>query len=184
MLSRSGGIRPPIRKRTRVALSFSEREEISRGIASDCSLRSIASQLDRAPSTISREVKRNGGLHHYRASGADQAAWGRAHRPKPCKLILNKPLCRQVVNKLQRHWAPPQIAGWLKREYPGDKGNHVSHETIYKSLFIQARGALKKSCFNPLEPNVRSEDPSTLLRRKKVWDRSPTGSRFENVLPV
>lgn len=178
VLSRSGGIRPPIRKRTRLALSLSEREEISRGIASDGSLRSIASQLDRAPSTISREVKRNGGLHHYRASGADQAAWGRAHRPKPCKLILNKPLCRQVVNKLQRHWAPQQIAGWLKREYPGDEGNHVSHETIYKSLFIQARGALKKE----LLQHLRTQ--RTIRRSKHSSQKKKGLGQITNIVSI
>ena len=178
VLSRSGGIRPPIRKRSRVALSLSEREEISRGIASDDSLRSIAQQLGRAPSTISREVKRNGGLHHYRASGADQAAWGRAHRPKPCKLVLNKPLCRQVVNKLQRHWAPQQIAGWLKREYPGDEGTHVSHETIYKSLFIQARGALKKELF----AHLRTQ--RTIRRSKHATQKKKGLGQITNMVSI
>jgi IS30 family transposase len=144
VLSRSGGIRPAVRKRSRLALSLSEREEISRGIARDDSLRSIAQQLGHAPSTISREVQRNGSLDQYRASEAEQAAWDRAHRPKACKLITHPTLRARVVNKLQLQWAPQQIAGWLKRAYPGDEGTHVSHETIYKSLFIQARGALKK----------------------------------------
>jgi IS30 family transposase len=138
VLSRSGGIRPAVRKRSRLALSLSEREEISRGIARDDSLRSIAQQLGRAPSTISREVQRNGSLDQYRASEAEQAAWDRAHRPKACKLITHPTLRARVVNKLQLQWAPQQIAGWLKRAYPGDEGTHVSHETIYKSLFIQA----------------------------------------------
>jgi IS30 family transposase len=143
-LSPSGGIRPPSRRRSRLALTLPEREEISRGVVSDLSLRAIASQLGRSPSTISREIKRNGSLKHYRANQADQAAWDRAHRPKPCKLAGN-PMLRQIVaRKLRSNWSPEQIAGWLKREYPGNESNQVSHETIYRSLFIQARGVLKK----------------------------------------
>jgi len=143
-LSPSGGIRPPPRRRSRLALTLPEREEISRGVVSDLSLRTIASQLGRSPSTISREINRNGGLKCYRASQADQAAWDRAHRPKPCKLAGN-PMLRQIVaRKLRSNWSPEQIAGWLKREYPGNESNQVSHETIYRSLFIQARGVLKK----------------------------------------
>ncbi len=144
VLSPSGGIRPPERKRSRLALSLQEREEISRGIVCHLSLRTIASQLSRAPSTISREVNRNGGLSQYRANEADKATWDRAHRPKPCKLKMYPPLRRVVVHKLRGHWAPEQIAGWLKRAYAGDEIMQVSHETIYKSLFIQSRGALKK----------------------------------------
>ncbi len=150
VLSRSGGIRPPVRARSRLALSLSEREEISRGIASDLSLRVIASQLRRSPSTISREIQRNGGLDAYRANDADQAAWDRTHRPKPCKLASNALLCRSVANKLQLNWSPQQIAGWLKKEYPGETCNQVSHETIYRSLFIQARGVLKKELLQHL----------------------------------
>jgi IS30 family transposase len=116
----------------------------------DLSVRSIASQLARAPSTISREVQRNGALVSYRASEADKAAWGRAHRPKPCKLKITPPLCRVVVHKLRGQWAPEQITGWLKRAYAGDEMMQVSHETIYKSLFIQARGALKKELLQHL----------------------------------
>jgi len=144
VLSPTGGIRPPERKRSRFALTLTEREEISRGLVAGLSLRTIASQLERAPSTISREVQRNGGLVSYRANEADHATWDRAHRPKPCKLAVTPPLRRVVVQKLREHWAPEQIAGWLKRVYAGDESMQVSHETIYKSLFIQARGALKK----------------------------------------
>jgi IS30 family transposase len=143
-LAPSGGIRPPPRRRSRLALSLSEREEISRGIASDLSLRAIAAQLGRSPSTISRELSRNGGAAGYRATQADQAAWDRAHRPKRCKLVCNRLLSRTVAAKLRLHWSPEQIAGWLKQQYPGDEASQVSHETIYRSLFIQARGALKK----------------------------------------
>ncbi len=143
-LSPSGAIRPPPRRRSRLALTLSEREEVSRGVVSHLSLCAIAAQLGRSPSTISREINRNGGLKYYRASQADQAAWDRAHRPKPCKLADNPMLGRIVARKLRSNWSPEQIAGWLKREYPGNEGNHVSHETIYRSLFIQARGVLKK----------------------------------------
>ena len=108
------------------------------------SIRSIATALNRSPSTISREINRNGGLHHYRATQADQRAWDAARRPKPCKLSLNPRLCRQVIRHLQDDWSPEQIAGWLKRTYAKDERYHVSHETIYRSLFIQTRGVLKK----------------------------------------
>lgn len=144
VLSPTGGIRPPPRKRSRLALTLSEREEISRGVALQLSLRAIAAQLERSPSTISREINRNGGYYHYRATDAEQATWGRALRPKRCKLAGNKRLTRIIAKQLQLQWAPQQIAGWLKREYPGNEDYHVSHETIYKSLYIQSRGALKK----------------------------------------
>jgi len=143
-LSPTGGIRPPPRTRSRRVLSLSEREEISRGLANDLTLRDIATQLDRSASTISREINRNGGYDDYRAVEADQAAWDRARRPKLCKLAQNRPLSRIVARKLQQMWSPEQIAGWLKTEYPGQECNHVSHETIYRSLFVQARGVLKK----------------------------------------
>ena len=144
ILSRTGGIRPPVRRRSARSLSLVEREEISRGIASGHSLRGIAAGLGRAPSTISRELKRNGGRRRYRAHAADQAAWDRALRPKPCKLALNRALASTVAGLLRQRWSPWQIAGRLKREYPHDESCRVSHETIYKTLFIQARGALKK----------------------------------------
>ena len=144
LLSPSGGIRPAPRTRSRLALTLSEREEISRGIVRQLSLRTIASQLDRSPSTISREIKRNGGYDHYRATQADQAAWDRACRPKLCKLACYPSLSRKVATKLMRNWSPEQIAGWLKRTYPDNENNQVSHETIYRSLFIQTRGVLKK----------------------------------------
>ena len=143
-LAPSGGIRPPNRSRSRLALTLSEREEISRGIVSQHSMRTIATQLGRSPSTISREVHRNGGVSQYRASEAEQAAWDRAHRPKPCKLAGSPLLRRKVAKKLKLHWSPEQIAGWLKRAYPGDQSKQVSHETLYRSLFVQARGVLKK----------------------------------------
>jgi len=160
MLAPTGGIRPPPRQRSRLALTPAEREEISRGLARDQSLRAIAARLGRAPSTISREVNRNGGLRHYRASRADQAAWDRAQRRKPCKLASEPALSRLVASKLRAHWSPEQIAGWLKRTYPEHENRQVSHETIYRTLFIQARGALKKE----LQQHLRSQ---RAIRRSK-----------------
>jgi len=147
---RTGGIRPAKRKRSPRALTLAEREEISRGVVAGYSCRSIAAILGRAPSTISREISRNGGAQSYRASTADQAAWDRACRPKTCKLVTNRALARIVARKLQLEWAPEQIAGWLKRTYADDESYQVSHETIYRSLYIQARGALKKELLQHL----------------------------------
>jgi IS30 family transposase len=144
ILSRTGGIRPPLRRRCPRSLTLAEREEISRGLAEGRSVRSVALQLGRAPSTVSREVKRNGGSSDYRATEADDAAWDRALRPKLCKLVEDRDLARVVTDKLRLLWSPEQIAGWLKHTYPSDETWHVSHETIYRSLFIQTRGALKK----------------------------------------
>lgn len=144
ILAATGGIRPARRSRSRFALTLAEREEISLAVVAGDSIRSMATRLRRAPSTISRELKRNGGQECYRANQADQAAWDRARRPKTCKLAENKRLAHIVADKLQWQWSPEQIAGWLKRTYPGDGNYQVSHETIYRSLFIQARGALKK----------------------------------------
>ncbi len=150
ILSQTGGIRPPQRRRSRLALTMAEREEISRGVVAGRSMRSIARSLGRAPSTVSRELRRNGGRRRYRANKADEAAWDRAKRPKSCKLVENRALARVVERKLKQLWAPEQIAGWLKRTYPNDENLQVSHETIYKSLFIQARGALKKELLQHL----------------------------------
>ncbi len=150
ILAETGGIRPAQRCRSRLALTLAEREEISVGLAGGDSIRSIATLLGRAPSTISREITRNGGPDWYRANLADQTAWDRALRPKTCRLAENRTLARVVADKLQLLWSPEQIAGWLKRTYPGDENNQVSHETIYRSLFIQARGALKKELLQHL----------------------------------
>lgn len=150
ILSRTGGIRPPDRRRSPAALSLDEREEISRALVTGESIRSIAARLGRAPSTVSREIKRNGGQESYRATQADSAAWDRALRPKRCKLAENRPLARVVADKLRLQWSPEQIAGWLKHTYPCDESHYVSHETIYRSLFIQARGALKKELLEHL----------------------------------
>lgn len=150
VLSPSGGIRPADRKRSRCALSLIEREEISRGLTVGHSLRAIAAQLDRAPSTISREVGRNGGTDRYRATASDQSAWDRALRPKRCKLACHPALRRTVSAKLSRKWSPEQIAGWLKHGFPDEEQHRVSHETIYKSLYIQTRGVLKKELLDHL----------------------------------
>jgi IS30 family transposase len=144
-LVRCGGIRPAPRRRSAGRLSLGEREEISRGLAAGLSLRSIAAGLGRAPSTISREVAAQGGQGGYRAAPADQLAWARARRRKACKLATRPALRAIVVEKLkQEQWSPQQIAGWLKTTYPDDPEMQVSHETIYRTLFIQSRGALRR----------------------------------------
>jgi transposase, IS30 family len=159
-LSPTGGIRPAPRSRAPTALSLCEREEISRGLAKTLSLREIARKLKRAPSTISREIKRNNGYDQYRATKADQKARDKSRRPKPCKLACQPDLRRWVTSKLKQNWSPEQISGWLKREYPREEEKQVSHETIYKSLFIQARGVLKKE----LQKHLRSK---RAIRRSK-----------------
>ena len=150
ILAETGGIRPPARRRSVRALSLAEREDVSRALVVGQSIRAIASKLGRSPSTISREIRRNGGTERYRASHADQAAWDRAHRPKTCKLALHPTLAERVADKLQQRWSPQQIAGWLMRTYPDDANCQVSHETIYRTLFIQSRGALKKELLEHL----------------------------------
>jgi IS30 family transposase len=167
ILQPSGGIRPPTRTRSRFALSLSEREEISRGLASHQSIRCIALRVKRAPSTISREINRNGGYDGYRASAADQATWARAHRPKQCKLAKHRSLAKVVAAKLKQQWSPQQIAGWLKRQYPDREQARVSHETIYRSLYIQARGVLKKELQACLRTKraIRRSGSSSLKRQ-------------------
>jgi IS30 family transposase len=145
-----GGFAPPIRRRSRLALSLSEREEISRGVASCSSIRSIAESISRSPSTVSREIQRHGGLKKYRASEADLNAWDRGSRPKKCRLARHFKLRNAVASKLKLDWSPEQISGWLKVEFPHDALMRVSHETIYRSLFIQARGVLKKALIGHL----------------------------------
>ena len=144
-VAKHGGVAPRIRRRSRLALALSEREEISLGLAKGCSFRQISSRLGRAPSTVSREVRRHGGRARYRASVADARAWDRARRPKPCRLATCATLRTLVEEKLAEDWSPQQIAGWLKRTFPKDPQMQVSHETIYLSLFVQSRGALKKA---------------------------------------
>ena len=155
VLARHGGIAPPRRRRSRRTLTLSEREDISRGIAGGGSLRAIAKRLSRRPSTVSREVARHGGRAQYRANEADQQAWNSALRPKPCRLAQNDQLCELVASKLPLDWSPEQISGWLKSQYPNDASLHVSHETIYRSLFIQARGVLKQELVKHLRSQRR-----------------------------
>ena len=144
ILGLNGGIAPAPRRRARVALRGDEREEISRGIAASQSMRQIAQRLGRSPSTISREIRRNGGCSAYRASEAERSAWERALRPKSCRLARHSELRWRVAQKLALQWSPEQVSGWLKRQFPADQGMQISHETIYRSLFIQTRGVPKK----------------------------------------
>ena len=177
-LARTGGIRPAPRRRSRLALSLAEREEISRGIVAGHSIRTIASQLGRAPSTVSREIRRNGGRRRYRANKADEAAWDRAHRPKICKLAENPALARIVAEKLQLEWSADQIAGWLKYTYPDDEHYQVSHETIYKTLFIQARGALKKELLQYLRK------PRAMRRSRHHTQKTNDHGRITNTVSI
>jgi IS30 family transposase len=179
ILAETGGIEPAPRHRSRFALTLAEREEISRALISGQSLRFIAEQLDRAPSTISREIQRNGDRECYRATRADQLAWDRARRPQPCKLVRNRALARIVADKLQLQWSPEQVAGWLKRAYPGDEDFQVSHETIYRSLFIQARGALKKELLEHLRRTrvMRRSRHHTQKGDLKIHDPVPISER-------
>lgn len=150
VLQKSGGVAPPERTRSSRHLSAQEREEISRGLVAGDSVRWIARQLGRSPSTISREIARNGGAQRYRAAAADQRAWREAERPKPCVLANNEPLRSVVAQRLQHDWSPQQIAGWLKVIHHNEPAMQISHETIYRSLFIQARGLLKKELLGHL----------------------------------
>lgn len=156
-----GGIAPPLRKRSGMALSASEREEISRALARGLSIRGVAVLLGRAPSTISREIGRNGGRKRYRATLADDRAWRQTLRPKPCLLASNDRLRDAVAERLADKWSPQQISGWLKVEHGNDGTMQVSHETIYRSLFIQARGVLKRELLS----NLRSR---RIMRRAKT----------------
>jgi IS30 family transposase len=178
LLSRTGGIRPPERGRSRLALTLAEREEISRGVVAGRSIRSIATSLDRSPSTISREIRRNGGQQCYRANTADQAAWERAHRPQTCKLAKNPPLAHIVAKQLKKCWSPEQIAGWLKHTYPDDESFNVSHETIYRTLFIQARGALKKELLQHLRR------PRTMRRSRHHTQKTDDHGRISNAISI
>jgi len=155
ILSQHGGIVPAARRRSLLTLTLAEREDISRGIASGSSIRDIAKGLQRAASTVSREVARHGGRPQYRASEADQQAWQSALRPKVCLLAVHSKLQEIVASKLVLDWSPQQISGWLKIQYPEDESMRVSHETIYRSLFIQARGVLKKELIGHLRSKRR-----------------------------
>lgn len=167
-LRERGGIAPPERRRGRLALTLTEREEISRGIAAGESARKIAARLSRAPSTVTREVGRHGGRRRYRAAEADKRAWDNARRPQTCKLARDPALSQLVAAKLREDWSPEQIAGWLKAEFPADQTMKVSHEAIYLTLFIQARGALKRELIAHLR-RTRS------LRRPRSTKRANRG---------
>ena len=167
-----GGIAPPGRIRA-VVLKMADREEISRGLGSGESVRSIARRLSRAPSTVSREVARHGGRARYRANHANYEASLSALRPKPCRLALNGRLRKAVASKLALEWSPEQVSGWLKIRYPGDENMQISHETIYKSLFIQARGVLKKELIKHLRTRRRfryARKSASEDRRGKIAD--------------
>jgi IS30 family transposase len=160
LLHRTGGIRPAPRRRWELRLSITEREEISRGLAAGLSIRAIAVGLGRSASTVSREVLANGGRRSYRAARADAAAWSRAGRPKPMKLASRVALTDLVAAKLRLDWSPQQIAGWLKLEYSNDPEMQVSHETIYRSLFVQTRGGLRKELTQHLRSKRATRRPA------------------------
>jgi IS30 family transposase len=150
MVRSAGGFSPPDRTRSGRSLTREDREEITRGLAAGDSLRAIASRIGRSPSTVSREVSRNGGRGRYRAGDSDDAAWRRARRPKACLLSQRPRLRAAVAQKLSEDWSPQQISGWLREEFPDDARMQVSHETIYRSLFVQARGVLRKELVHHL----------------------------------
>ena len=174
ILRRRGGMLPRGRRRSSRVLSSGEREEISRQVAAGVSVRGIARALRRAPSTISREIRRHGGRTRYRARAADRRAWGRACRPKPCRLAQDAWLRRCVTEKLEQRWSPKQIAAWLTHTYPTRPSRHVSHETIYRTLFIQSRGALKQSLLQHLRRRGR-------LRRVRVERVTPIGPLADGI---
>ncbi len=176
-LDRTGGIMPASRKRSARVLSLAEREEISRGLSAGLSLRAIARHLGRAPSSISREVGRHGGVEAYRALRADTRAWARARRPKPCLLATNRRLRDQVAAWLAQQWSPEQISAALVRAYPNDESMRVSHETIYRTLYVQARGALKRE----LVAHLRSQRPR---RRPQGGARGKHGGSITGELSI
>ena len=163
VLRSTGGFKPSTRRRSRLALSLSEREEISRGLAEGQSMRTIASLIQRAPSTVSREIGRHHGRARYRAAAADRRTWNSGLRPKRCRLAIHRRLQKIVSEKLSLNWSPEQISGWLKWQHPDDTEMQISHETIYRSLFIQARGVLKKELISH-------------LRTRRVMRRAKKGS--------
>jgi len=175
-VSLHGGIVPAARRRSLLALTLREREEISRGLASGSSIREIAKRLERVASTVSREIVRHGGRPAYRASQADGEAWQSALRPKRCLLSIHVKLRNIVASKLILDWSPEQISGWLKTQYPDDESLRVSHETIYRSLFIQARGVLKKELLEHLRSKrrMRRSQHSRIFKTRAVKSRRPS----------
>ena len=178
LLAVQGGIARQPRRRAARALTSTEREHISRGLATEESIREIARKLVRPASTVSREIARNGGRTHYRAVSADARAWRRAKRPKPCRLALEPELCAVIAAKLGLDWSPEQIAGWLKREYPEDRRMHVSYETIYRTLYVQARGALKKELIAHLRR------PHPLRRSRRYSMASQPRGQIVDAVPI
>jgi IS30 family transposase len=173
-----GGIRPKPRRRSPLALTLAEREEISRSLVNGVSMRRIACRLRRAPCTVCRELARNGGACGYRAVRAEQRAWDRARRPKECKLVRHPRLCREVRRLLRLNWSPEQIAGWLRRQYPQDKALWVSHETIYRSLFVQARGVLKKTLIEHLRTH------RSIRRSKHATAKADARGEIPDMVPI
>jgi len=178
VISANGGVCPRGRQRGDRVLDLAEREEISRGIAAGRSVRGIAAGLGRAPSTVSREIERGGGRELYRATQADASAWERARRPKPCRLAVQERLRDLVAAKLTQNWSPAQIAGWLKQQFPGDGSLHVSTETIYRTLFIQARGALKRELID----HLRSQ--RSMRRSKKLSPKRQSRGQILNAVSI
>ncbi len=178
LVAANGGFIPPPRRRSTLVLSRVEREEISRGIAAGHSMRTIATALKRAPSTVSREIARHGGREAYRANAADRAAWKLSRRAKPCRLATHGWLRRAVVKKLRRQWSPEQISGWLKEEYPDALDMQISYETIYRSLFIQARGVLKKE----LQEHLRTR--RTLRRSRHATLRKQSRGQIVDAISI
>lgn len=180
-LAVTGGIRPPGRTRSRLAQTLIAREEVSRGLAGKCSFRAIARTLKRSPSTISREVHRNGRRDAYRAAQSDRRAWDCATRPKFCKLPFNAPLCHWISRKLRLKWSREQIDGWLKREHPDEGQNRVSHDTIYRRLYVQTRGVLKRELQDCLRSPraIRRSGHATQkgLKLRKIKDAVPISGR-------
>ena len=168
LIAARGGVAPLPHRRSRHALTQGDRETISRGLAAGRSARSIARLLGRAPSTISREIARNAGAARYRALDAERAAWHQAKRPKPCRLAVEAPLCAVVARKLAKNWSPAHISGWLMTAFPADATMQVSPETIYRSLYLQTRGVLKRE----LTSHLRRHRP---IRRSKLSARATEG---------
>lgn len=177
MIAAHGGYVPAARRRSPRVLSLGEREEISRGLAAGASLRLIARRLGRAPSTVAREVARHGGRRRYRALRADERAWRRARRPKPCKLAREPRLRALVAAKLGEQWSPEQISGWLARTYAGEQALQVSTETIYRSLFVQTRGVLARE----LTAQLRTR---RTMRRSKQASRKGGSGVIRDGLPI
>ena len=185
LLAARGGISPRVRRRSPRTLSEEEREEISRGIAADETVRGIVARIGRSPSTVSRELRRNGGRANYRAASADTRAWDRSRRPRPCRLESVPVLRRLVIEKLKLDLLPEQIAGWLKVEYPSDPSRHVSHETIYRTLYIRPRGVVEKSLTKRLRTRRtmrRSRNSTTAGQgRGRIIDAVPISERPREV---